>query len=69
MSDKELGVEYTCQKCLRRKKTTWRRTLKSKDYIGPCGDSFCYASCTMSTCVPVVATVCEECAKKIEGKK
>jgi len=65
----ELGIEYTCQSCLRRKKTTFKRSIRTKDYVGPCGDSFCYASCTMSTCRPVEATVCEQCAKKMQGSK
>jgi hypothetical protein len=64
-----LDIQYTCQKCLRRKQTTRHRTFYTKNYMGPCGDSFCYASCDMDTCHPTSMTICEDCLKKLEKKK
>jgi len=60
-----LGFEYTCQKCRKRVRSTHQRTLYTKDYMGPCGDSFCYHSCTMSTCHPITVTVCDVCANEL----
>lgn len=61
-----LGFEKTCQKCLKRVASTRSRQLYLKEYRGPCGDSFCYASCDMAACKPVDRTVCDECAKAIK---
>lgn len=36
------------------------RRYHAKDYVGPCGDSFCYASCDMSTCKEQSAVLCEK---------
>ena len=60
-----LSVEHTCQNCKKRVASTCRREIYTKDYIGPCGDSFCYASCDMSTCRPIVVDVCDTCAVKL----
>ena len=60
-----LDFTRTCQKCLKQKPTTRSRSIYLKNYVGPCGDSFCYASCTMSSCRPIHATVCDECEKKM----
>lgn len=62
---RRLGFEFTCQKCRKRVNTTRPRTIYTKDYQGPCGDSFCYASCDMSACKPISVTVCEPCAKEL----
>ncbi len=60
-----LSFEYTCQKCKKRDKSVYQKTLYTKNYQGPCGDSFCYASCTMSACRPITATVCDKCEKEL----
>jgi len=57
-----LGIKYTCQKCRKRRTTTRTRSIYTKDYTGPCGDSFCYASCDSSSCRPVEVVVCDPCA-------
>lgn len=56
----------TCQHCKKEDETTRSRTLLLKNYIGPCGDSFCWASCTMSSCKAVEAVVCDNCAKELK---
>lgn len=60
-----LGIEHTCQSCTLRRESTKPRELILENYMGPCGDSFCYASCKSSSCRPVRMTVCDECAKKL----
>jgi hypothetical protein len=60
-----LPAQYTCQNCLKKDKSTHHRSIYTKDYVGPCGDSFCFASCDMSACRPVSLTVCDDCAKKL----
>lgn len=40
------------------------RTYYTADYQGPCGDSFCYASCTMTTCRPITLPACETCVAR-----
>lgn len=60
-----LDFKYTCQKCGKRKESTRERTYKTKNYMGPCGDSFCYHSCDMDTCHPATATICDACCKKL----
>jgi len=66
MADKRrLPLEKTCQKCHKRVDSTHRREIYTKNYTGPCGDSFCFASCDSSSCRPISVTVCDDCAKKI----
>ena len=36
--------------------------LRAKGYTGPCGDSFCYASCDSPSCRPLDCVLCDECA-------
>lgn len=60
-----LPISKTCQKCKKRVESTRSRELYTKDYSGPCADSFCYASCDSSSCRPVHVTVCEACATAI----
>ncbi len=62
---KRLPWDKTCQKCRKGKETTRHREIYTKDYMGPCGDSFCYASCDSSSCRPIHVTVCDDCAKEI----
>jgi hypothetical protein len=62
---KTLGPESTCQSCTKREPSTRHRSLTLKDFIGPCGDSFCYASCDSSSCKPVNMSVCDKCAKEL----
>jgi uncharacterized protein YlaI len=62
---RQLGFEYTCQKCRKRVDSTRRREIHAKDYVGPCDDSFCYASCDLPSCRPINVTVCEQCAKEL----
>ncbi len=65
----QLTWQNTCQKCKKSKTSTRHREMRSSIYQGPCGDSFCYASCDMETCVPIHGVVCDECAAKITGVK
>ncbi len=62
MAEEKLTWQNRCQKCGKLRKTTMRRTIKTKLYQGPCGDSFCYASCDMETCHPITVTICDACA-------
>lgn len=59
----------TCQVCKKQKKDTMTRLVPNKDYQGPCGDSFCYASCDMDSCTTrefhIVA--CKACADKLKA--
>lgn len=57
-----------CQKCGKQKETTRSRTIYTKAYMGPCGDSFCYASCDSQTCRPISAKVCDQCAAGLSKK-
>jgi hypothetical protein len=69
MSKEKLGIQYKCQKCGKRKLTIHRREIYTEKYEGPCGGSFCYASCDSSSCRPVYMTVCNECAVKMSKKE
>ena len=60
---RHLGIQYSCQKCHKEDSTTRRREIYTKDYVGPCADSFCYESCEMSICRPLSVTVCDTCAQ------
>lgn len=63
---KELTWRNRCQKCGEIDATTRERTFRAKNYIGPCADSFCYASCTMDTCREISAAVCDKCEKELK---
>lgn len=54
-----------CHSCGRVKDSTTNREFYTKNYKGPCGDSFCYASCDMEACRPVRRRICTECEKKL----
>lgn len=41
------------------------RRFFAKDYQGPCGDSFCYASCDMSACREQSAILCDKHLKAL----
>jgi len=42
--------------------------VENPDYSGPCGDSFCYHSCSIDACVTREFTMmsCAACANKFE---
>lgn len=61
----ELSIAYNCQRCRKRKPDTKSREIYTKAYEGPCGDSFCYASCELEACRPVRVVVCDGCAGAI----
>lgn len=63
-----LGIQHTCQSCTKRVASTKSRELYLQNYTGPCGDSFCYASCEGSECRPVRMSVCDECAKTLSKR-
>lgn len=66
---RKLDIAKVCQKCRTSRETTRSRWIYTKKYVGPCDDSFCYASCDLEACKAVSLTICDECAKKIEKKK
>lgn len=45
-----------------------RREVYTKNYMGPCGDSFCYASCDMSACRPQKMQICDGCLPGVSKK-
>lgn len=55
-------LSNTCQVCNKNKGHS--REIFSKDYMGPCGDSFCFASCDSVKCRPVRIVVCDKCKKE-----
>lgn len=65
----KLGFEYTCQNCKKERETTCSRELYSKNFVGPCGDSFCYGSCDMSSCRPTHVKICDACTRKLSHPK
>jgi hypothetical protein len=52
-----------CHACGEVKNDVREREYYTKNYQGRCGDSFCYASCTMNACNPIRARVCNACEK------
>lgn len=52
-----------CHCCGEVKPSVRSREYRSHNYQGPCGDSFCYASCRMSACRPIRVQACDECEK------
>lgn len=65
----KLGFEFTCQKCREPRESTKDREIYTANYVGPCGDSFCFASCTLSSCRPVRAHVCDDCEKLLKKER
>lgn len=61
-------ISQVCQSCCKPDKTTMRRSFRLKQYEGPCGDSFCYASCESLTCRPFEATICNTCAERLQKR-
>lgn len=61
------ACRQTCQVCKQSKPNTKSRRVRNKNYQGPCGDSFCYASCDNDSCVTSEFTIqaCDGCAKKL----
>lgn len=66
---RKLDIQKVCQHCRKEKPTTREREYKTPNFTGPCGDSFCYRSCTDSSCHPQRASICDECEKKLTTKK
>jgi len=55
-----------CQHCGKLSPTTSHcGRILMPNFQGPCGDSFCYASCTMSSCRPVSGSLCEDCRAEL----
>lgn len=69
MAKSNLTWRNTCQKCRKRKESTRPRQVYTGAYTGPCGDSFCFASCDMESCRPIDVTVCDECETELKGAK
>lgn len=65
MTRKSKLATLICSNCEKRKPNAWYREVYLKNYIGPCGDSFCYASCDMAACRPVRVVLCDVCTKKV----
>lgn len=57
-------LHKVCHGCGKVKDSVRNRNFYTKNYQGPCGDSFCYASCDMDACRPVTKRICEECEKE-----
>lgn len=55
-----------CQKCGKNDKSVAHREMYMPDYQGPCADSFCYASCDLSSCRAVNVSICDSCASEID---
>jgi hypothetical protein len=62
-------MQKVCQSCKKEQESTMQRTFYTKNYMGPCGDSFCYASCSMDTCHATTMVICDKCLKKLEKPK
>ena len=60
-------IDRVCRACGRVRTSTHQREYRAKNYQGSCGDSFCWASCTMSACKPIHAQVCDQCAASGKG--
>lgn len=61
-----LEVQFCCQNCRKDRESTRLREIYLKNFQGPCGDSFCFASCDSSSCRPVRVAVCDECEAKLK---
>lgn len=57
-------IDMVCRACGRVDKTVTERTYNSTEYKGPCGDNFCYGSCSLAACHPTRGRVCDGCFKK-----
>lgn len=58
-------LDKVCRECGKVKPDTRERTFYTKDFVGPCGDSFCYGSCDSPTCRAVTKVCCDACFKKL----
>ena len=54
-------LDKLCHVCGLVKNDVGPRVYKTKNYQGPCGDSFCYMSCDMSACRPISVQACGDC--------
>lgn len=52
-----------CYVCGEVKPDVRAREYRGKGYTGPCGDSFCFASCEGHPCRPVRTRACADCEK------
>lgn len=55
-----------CQGCGVRGDDVKHRAPRSKEYKGPCGDSFCYATCDSPSCRSIECILCSDCTSKVE---
>lgn len=53
-----------CFVCGKVSDTTRQRSYTTNNYQGGCGDSFCWASCELSSCKPISVRACESCEKQ-----
>lgn len=64
---KDHGSFRTCQRCRKQDETTQLRSdVTLPGYEGPCGDSFCYARCTLPACRPVSVHLCDGCVQALK---
>lgn len=54
-------LDKLCMVCFKVSDTVKDRRYTTKNYTGPCGDSFCYASCDSTSCRPIYARACLNC--------
>ena len=57
-----------CQGCGAKGDHVTRRELRSKEFKGPCSDSFCYSTCTSPSCRAIECILCPECAAKLTNE-
>lgn len=62
---RKLEIVTKCQIRGCRSTEAHERSYFAKNYEGPCGDSFCYASCDMSTCKTQTAVLCDKHYKEL----
>lgn len=66
---KQLTIVSKCQVDGCKSTDASRRSYYAKEYTGPCGDSFCYASCDMSACREQEAVLCDKHLKALSRVK
>ncbi len=61
-------ARLSCQVCKEEKPTTRYRAVPNERYQGPCGDSFCYVSCSIPNCKEREFRIfsCDECYEKVK---
>lgn len=63
---RRLEIVVKCQVKGCRSTDAHERSYFAKNYEGPCGDSFCYASCTLSSCKSQRAILCDKHYKELK---